>query len=75
MTENATHLLVTGMTCQHCVRSVTEELSALPAVQSVDVDLVPDAASHVTIRSAGPLDDDAVREAVREAGYELAAQP
>jgi copper chaperone len=75
MTENATHLLVAGMTCQHCVRSVTEELSALPAVQSVDVDLVPGAASHVTIRSAGPLDDDVVREAVHDAGYELAAQP
>ncbi|WP_409047136.1 heavy-metal-associated domain-containing protein [Microbacterium sp. HA-8] len=74
MTENATHLLVAGMTCQHCVRSVTEELTALPAVQSVDVDLAPGAASRVTIRSAGPLDDDAVRDAVHEAGYELVPQ-
>jgi copper chaperone len=74
MTENATHLLVAGMTCQHCVRSVTEELTALPAVQSVDVDLAPGAASRVTIRSTGPLDDDAVRDAVHEAGYELVPQ-
>ena len=60
---------VTGMTCEHCVRAVTEELSGLPGVAGVDVDLGTGA---VTVTSAAPLPDDAVRAAVDEAGYELA---
>ncbi len=59
---------VTGMTCEHCARSVTEELERLPAVASVTVDL---ADGRVTVVSEGALADDAVREAVAEAGYEL----
>jgi len=59
---------VTGMTCQHCVNAVTGELDALPAVQSVEVDLETGA---VTVTSDGPLDESTVREAVEEAGYEL----
>ena len=57
---------VTGMTCGHCVSSVTEEISQLPGVQSVDVDL---ASGAVTVASDSPLDDAAVRAAVEEAGY------
>jgi len=60
---------VTGMTCSHCVQAVTGELSALPGVADVRVDL---ASGAVTVTSAAPLTDDAVREAVDEAGYELA---
>jgi copper chaperone CopZ len=60
---------VTGMTCEHCVRAVTEELSGLPGVAGVEVDLGTGA---VTVTSAVPLPDDAVRAAVDEAGYELA---
>ncbi len=60
---------VTGMTCGHCVASVSEELSALPGVESVDV--VLDTGS-VTVVSAEPLDPDTVAGAVREAGYALA---
>ena len=60
---------VTGMTCEHSVRAVTGELSALPGVADVHVDL---AAGVVTVTSDGPLPDDAVRAAVDEAGYELA---
>ena len=60
---------VTGMTCEHCVRAVTQELSGLPGVAGVDVDLGTGA---VTVTSAAPLPDDAVRAAVDEAGYELA---
>jgi copper chaperone CopZ len=67
-----TTLHVTGMTCEHCVKAVTEELSALDGVQGVDVDLVAGGTSSVTVRSATPLSDDAVRAAVDEAGYELA---
>jgi copper chaperone len=60
---------VTGMTCGHCVASVTEEVSELPGVESVDVVLETGA---VTVTSAEPLDADAVRAAVEEAGYQLA---
>jgi copper chaperone len=60
---------VTGMTCEHCVRAVTGELSALPGVADVNIDLGTGA---VTVTSDAPLADDAVRAAVDEAGYELA---
>ena len=60
---------VQGMTCSHCVQSVTKELSALPGVTDVHVDL---ASGGVTVASEAPLAPDAVREAVDEAGYELA---
>ena len=54
------------MTCGHCVASVTEEISELPGVESVDVDLGPGA---VTVTSSQPLEQPAVRAAVEEAGY------
>lgn len=57
---------VTGMTCQHCVASVTEEVSELPGVTDVAVDL--DSGS-LTVTSEEPLPDDSVRAAVEEAGY------
>ena len=60
---------VTGMTCAHCVASVTEEVSELAGVTDVAVDLPTGA---VTVTSAEPLDDDAVRAAVEEAGYAVA---
>ncbi|MDY7086506.1 MAG: cation transporter [Actinomycetota bacterium] len=60
---------VTGMTCGHCVQAVTGELSALPGVDGVQVDL---ASGAVTVTSEAPLEDEAVRAAVDEAGYELA---
>ncbi len=67
-----THYGVTGMTCGHCVQSVTEEISALPGVKSVSVELAPGGTSEVTVVSDEPLDADAVRGAVDEAGYTLA---
>lgn len=63
--------LVTGMTCGHCVASVTEELTALTGVHSVDVELTVGGASTVLITSSSPLDESDVRSAVIEAGYEL----
>jgi len=60
---------VTGMTCGHCVSSVSEEVQEIPGVESVEV--VLDTGS-VTITSAEPLDRAAVRAAVEEAGYQLA---
>ena len=63
---------VTGMTCGHCVNAVTEEVTALPGVTAVDVDL---ASGRLTVTSDAPVDDEAVRAAVDEAGYELTGTP
>jgi copper chaperone len=60
---------VTGMSCEHCVNAVTGELSELPGVADVTVDL---GTGVVTVTSDAPLPEDAVRAAVDEAGYELA---
>ena len=62
---------VTGMTCSHCVAAVTEEVSRLDGVSSVDVDLNTGGESRVTVTSAAPLPVDSVREALDEAGYAL----
>ena len=59
---------VTGMTCGHCASSVTEELSELPGVTDVAVDLPTGA---VTVTSATELDRSSVAAAVTEAGYQL----
>ena len=59
---------VTGMTCGHCVASVTEEVGGLVGVRAVDVDL---ASGRVTVTSAAPLDAAVVAAAVDEAGYKL----
>lgn len=71
MATVSTELTVSGMTCEHCVRAVTEELSAVPGVREVGVDLVPGAGSTVRVLSEGPLDPGAVAAAVQEAGYAL----
>jgi copper chaperone CopZ len=60
---------VTGMTCAHCVSAVTGELSALPGVTDVRIDL---ASGAVAVTSDAPLALRDVRAAVDEAGYELA---
>ena len=62
---------VAGMTCGHCVRAVTDELTALPGVRDVGVDLVVGGISTVRVVSDAPLADSAVRDAVSEAGYTL----
>lgn len=64
---------VTGMTCGHCTAAVTEELSKLSGVKEVTIDLNAGGTSAVHVTSEAALDDTAVREAVDEAGYELAA--
>ncbi|WP_193509333.1 heavy-metal-associated domain-containing protein [Cryobacterium sp. BB736] len=67
-----TDLAVTGMTCGHCVSSVTEELSEVAGVESVSVSLNAGGVSRVTVASQSPLDAEALRAAVTEAGYSLA---
>ena len=61
---------VVGMTCDHCVAAVSREVSKLPGVRAVDVDLPT---GTVTVTSESPLDDRAVVAAVDEAGYEVAS--
>ena len=60
---------VSGMTCGHCVASVTEEVQEVPGVEDVDVVLET---GVLTVTSSSDLDDEAVRKAVEEAGYQLA---
>ncbi|WP_130798514.1 heavy-metal-associated domain-containing protein [Streptomyces otsuchiensis] len=59
---------VTGMSCGHCENAISEELSALPGVTAV---AAKSATGLVTVESAEPLEESAVRAAVDEAGYEL----
>ncbi len=60
---------VTGMTCAHCVASVTEEVQEIPGVEDVNVVLE---SGSLTVTSAEPVDDAAVKAAVEDAGYQLA---
>ncbi len=64
---------VSGMSCDHCERAVGEELDALPAVESVVIELVPDGTSTVTVQATAPLLEADVRDAIDEAGYEFLA--
>jgi copper ion binding protein len=59
---------VTGMTCGHCVASVTEEISEIDGVEAVEVELED---GRVTVTSAVPLERESVEQAVTEAGYAL----
>jgi copper chaperone CopZ len=65
------HYLVAGMTCAHCVASVTEELTAVDGVESVTVDLKAGAASPIMVVSSRLIQVDEIRRAVSEAGYDL----
>ncbi|MBA2945886.1 heavy-metal-associated domain-containing protein [Streptomyces himalayensis] len=67
--ENVTTVYkVSGMTCGHCESAVSEELSGLDGVTAVKAVA---ASGEVTVTSAALLDEEAVRSAVDEAGYEL----
>ena len=64
---------VTGMTCEHCVHAVTEELMNLGGVSDVTAVLTPGGQSVVTVTSHAPLAESAVAAALDEAGdYQLA---
>ena len=63
---------VQGMTCEHCVRSVTEEVSAIPGVTDVSIELVNGGTSRVTISATEPIGDEAIAAAIDEAGYVIA---
>lgn len=60
---------VAGMTCGHCVSSVREEVSGIPGVTAVEVDL---GSGKLDVTAESPVSDDAIRAAVKEAGYQVA---
>ena len=64
-----TNYLVTGMTCQHCVHAVTEEVSAVAGVRDVTVDLD---SGRLTVVSSAEVPFAAIATAVDEAGYAVA---
>ena len=73
MSTVSTTVEVSGMTCGHCVSSVSEELEALAGVESVEVDLNAGGISTVTITSDAALSPAEIGEAVAEAGYLVVA--
>ena len=64
---------VDGMTCGHCVASVTEEIGLVAGAENVTVELVKGGTSQVTVTSTSELDRTLVAAAVEEAGYQLVA--
>ena len=63
-----TQIKVSGMTCGHCVNSVTEELQTISGVSQVNIDLE---SGKVTIESDADLDASQIEAAIKEAGYEV----
>lgn len=66
--DRTTTLRLTGLTCGHCVAHVTEELESLDGVKNVSVILNKGGQSIATVVSDVVLDDDALRDAIDEAG-------
>lgn len=66
-----TSIIVSGMTCGHCVSAVTMELSLLPSVTEVEVNLE---SGQVTITSAAELEPGQLAAAINEAGYEIVSK-
>ena len=71
--SKTTTINVSGMTCGHCVSSVTEELTELKGVENVSVELNEGGISEVAITSTLTLDPAEIGEAVAEAGYLVVA--
>lgn len=67
---NPSEYTVYGMTCDHCVLSVTEEVSEVAGVATVDVDL---STGRLAVAGSG-FNDDQIKAAVAEAGYEAVAR-
>jgi copper chaperone len=62
---------VDGMTCDHCVNAVTEEISKIPGVTAVNIDLHAGEISPVTITAGNEITDANIAAAVEEAGYSI----
>lgn len=73
MSQTATYA-IEGMTCGHCVNSVTEEVTALSGVNDVKIDLVSGGKSIMTLTADSAIEFEKIKEAVSEAGdYSVAA--
>ncbi|MCV7301415.1 heavy-metal-associated domain-containing protein [Mycobacterium barrassiae] len=68
--STTTTVTVTGMSCGHCAASVREEITEIPGVRAVEVDLT---SGTVTIDSDSVVESSAIRSAVEDAGYQLAS--
>ena len=62
---------VSGMTCEHCITSVKEELGELDGVREINVDLHADGVSSVQIESDRELSSEEISGAIEEAGYQV----
>lgn len=72
-TDSTTTVTISGMTCGHCVTSVTEEIESLPGVTGVDVNLTAGGLSTATVSSDREITVAELSEAVAEAGYTVLA--
>ena len=61
---------VPDVSCQHCVRAITDELTKVPGVRQVGVDLET---KVVTVEHDGSVSDAQLRQGIEEAGYDVAA--
>lgn len=68
--DRTTEIDVTGMTCNHCVKHVTDQLNQVEGVKNVFVVLDPKGTSTVTVLSDFEIPEEELRRAVSEAGYE-----
>jgi copper chaperone len=66
--NTTTSYLVSGMTCGHCVSAVTKEISSLPGVLGVDVELDPEGTSKLRITGSAVPTEEQVAQALDEAG-------
>jgi copper chaperone CopZ len=62
---------VTGLTCNHCVMTVSRAVAMVPGVTGVSIDLVANGESTLHVESSDPIDPDVLGSAVHDAGYEL----
>ena len=66
---STTTVKATGLTCNHCAMSVSEEVSEVPGVTGVNVDVAKDGVSPLPIEHEGTLNPQAVADAIVEAGF------
>lgn len=71
MSQNNITLKIDGMTCGHCVSSITEELNEVPGVSNVQVTLAAGGTSTAVITTNSAIESSVLEAAVTEAGYTL----
>lgn len=68
---SSTDFLVTGLTCNHCVMTVSRAVALVPGVTGVSIDLVANGESTLHVESDSPVNAEALDAAIVDAGYEL----